>query len=121
MSEMLVFVCSLLNDACSHIEKDYLTHEYSYLDKKYNINITAEKFDSLLKVTKADPKRIRNYNDSLSIVIYSEFDDYKEVVKAYNILKYSWQRAAYHVWLSEDQTKKVSGKARCSLIRNLRE
>lgn len=56
-------------------EIDYLAYKYKYLDKNYKIHINSDVFDHAVEKYKFYPEKIRNYSDSLAVVMMLEFDD----------------------------------------------
>jgi len=84
---------------------DYIAHEYKYLNKDFTIDISAHKFQKTMKQYEYIPQRIRNYNDSLSVVLMAEFNDSDQACIANLRISYSWQRLAFHTWQTPEEAK----------------
>ncbi len=90
-------------------EIDYLAYKYKYLDKNYKIHINSNVFDQAVEKYKFYPEKIRNYSDSLAVVMMLEFDDWQKCNFATNVVAYQWARLSYHLWMTEDETRKFAG------------
>ncbi|GAA4892000.1 hypothetical protein GCM10023311_15530 [Flaviramulus aquimarinus] len=88
-------------------EFDYLDYNYKYLDSNYNINIDSIQFNKTVIKYKFIKERINKYEDSLSVILMSEFGDWKKSRIAKHRITYSWERVGYHLWKKEDEVKKM--------------
>jgi len=89
---------------------DYLNHCYKYLDKDYRIQISSHTFDSLAQANNIIIDRIKEYKDSLGVVLCGEFNSWSEVNIAHHRLTMSWLRIGYILWLSESEAEKLGSK-----------
>jgi hypothetical protein len=89
---------------------DYFSHPYKYLDKNLKISITNNEFQNTIIKYNFFSDRIEKYNDSLNVVLMAEFNDWDHARFAKMRLTYSWLRLGYHLWLSENDTKKMAKK-----------
>ena len=96
------------NIVTNPLEIDYLSYKYKYLDKNYNIHINSTDFNKAVEKYQFYPNKIRNYNDSLGVIMMIEFDDWQKCNVATNVVGYSWVRLSYHLWLTVDESKKLA-------------
>jgi len=89
-------------------EIDYLAYKYRYLDQNYKIHINSRVFNQAVEKYKFYPEKIRNYTDSLAVVMMLEFDDWQKCNFATNVVAYQWARLSYHLWMTEDETRKFA-------------
>ena len=89
---------------------DYFSHQYKYLTKNFKIEITNDKFQSLIAEYQFIPDRIVSYKDSLAVVICPEFDSWAQVNIAVNRIGFSWLRVGYYLWLNEREAEKLGAK-----------
>jgi hypothetical protein len=89
---------------------DYFNYNYKYLDKNYKISISNREFQNTIVKYEFYPELIKNYSDSLGIVLMAEFNDWDHARFAKMRLTYSWLRLGYHLWLSEHDTKQMAKK-----------
>lgn len=115
LDNMKIIVLTLLNLGfvlCANAQAriDYLSYDYKHLNENYDIVIRPEVFDSLLKKGGVNPLSLRTYSDSLMVVLLDEFDNYKNVRAAAEVLNFSWEKAAYYIWKTEKETKALASE-----------
>lgn len=89
---------------------DYFNHRYKYLDKDYQIHISSQIFDSLAKANYFYIDRIKEYKDSLGVVLCGEFNSWPAINIAHHRLTMSWLRVGYILWLSENEARDLGSK-----------
>jgi len=87
-----------------------LDRKYTYLDDNFNITIPKDTFDLALKKYNFYVNKIKKHKDSVNIILQHELKDWDASRIASLRINYSWLRLGYHLWLSEEQTKKLGEK-----------
>ncbi len=90
-----------------YLDYDYLNHNYKYLDSNFKINISNEEFQNLARKHNFYIDRIKTYRDSIPVVISDEFDHKGQVHIASIRIKFTWLRASYYLWISEEAAKEL--------------
>ncbi len=111
LAVLVVFCKSEKRDVKSdreYLNYDYFNHNYLYLTEDYSINIPSEMFDSKLNELKIPSCRINTYYDSLLVVMKLEFEDKHYARCGALRMGYSWERLAYHLWLTVDESKEFA-------------
>jgi len=108
-----LFFCILALQCCyaqqeNKFEYNVFDHKLKYLDKNYKIVISKKEFDNKVKISQAIPSRIRNFRDSVAIVLFDEFKNYEVYTAAVFQITYTWTRLANHLWQSESYLQKVA-------------
>jgi hypothetical protein len=89
---------------------NYLNRTYKYLDTDFKINIPKDTFDFAVKKYKFYKERIKKYKDSLTVVMVHEFSGNEASRFATLRIGYTWRRLAYHLWISEEESKILGNK-----------
>lgn len=88
-------------------EFDYLNHNYKYLDSNFNISIDSSSFNETIRKYKFIEERIITYRDSLSVVLMTEFGDWRRTRIAELRINYSWERVGHHLWKKENEIRQL--------------
>jgi hypothetical protein len=114
---LLIFNLSVINAQQIKPIKDinYLTHNYSTLDKDFNIKINTNDFNRTVEKYKFIRERINTYRDSLGVVLMYEFGDWTKARKGELRITYSWKRVGYHIWENEEYVKKLAKRQNINL------
>lgn len=86
---------------------DFLDKNYTYLDANFKPVISSKTFNLAVEENKFIKSRIRNYKDSLRIILAYEIKDSDASRFATNRIGYTWLRLGYHLWLSEEECKEI--------------
>ena len=107
LSPLFLVTSVLAQDANidEYMAYDYFKHDYKYLNEDFAITISHNTFQSLVEQYQFYPDKIEKYKDSLAVVMCGEFDNWQQVNIAVNRLGFTWLRAGYCFWLSEDEAK----------------
>ena len=79
---------------------DFINYKYKYLDKNFKIKISSQLFEETIVKHKFYKERITKHKDSIGVVLMAEFNDFLVGNFIKNRICFSWQRLAYHLWLS---------------------
>ncbi len=101
-------------NAQSQKEIDFLDYDYKYLTEDFQIQIDSSTFQKCIEKYNFYPERIKNYKDSLGIVMMVEFGDWKKARSAELKIVFSWKRLGYYTWLKEDEAKQFAAKFQIS-------
>jgi len=89
---------------------DFLSYNYKYLDKDFKFKISRKKFEKSIEKHKFYPERLRNYKDSLGVVLMAEFNDWDAARIAELKITYSWERVGYHLLKNKDEVIEIAKK-----------
>lgn len=89
---------------------DFLSYNYKYLDKDFKFKISKKKFENSIDKYKFSPERLRNYKDSLGVVLMAEFNDWDAARIAELKITYSWERVGYHLLKNKDEVIEIAKK-----------
>lgn len=89
---------------------DFLSYNYKYLDKDFKFKISKKKFEKSIEKHKFYPERLRNYKDSLGVVLMAEFNDWDAARIAELKITYSWERVGYHLLKNKDEVIEIAKK-----------
>lgn len=105
----------------SLLKIDFLSYNYKYLDKDFKIKIPKDVYEKTFIDYKFIPGRIKNYKDSLGVVLMAEFKDWDAVRIASIKIGYTWQRMGYHLWMNENETQELAKKLQVKVPYRLKE
>ncbi len=84
---------------------DFLAHNYTYLDSSHRITMTDQEFEFYMNKYNFIPDRIKDYEDSISVAMMAEFDNWTIARMANRRISFSWLRLSYYLWLSEENAQ----------------
>ncbi|WP_157594937.1 hypothetical protein [Psychroflexus tropicus] len=84
---------------------NYINRKYEYLDSTFKITISSNKFQTIIDKR---IKEVKNYNDSLMVVLLYELKDDNAVNIAFHRILYSWEKVGFHIWETPENAKKIS-------------
>ncbi|MDO5615257.1 MAG: hypothetical protein Q4G16_03645 [Cruoricaptor ignavus] len=88
---------------------DFLEYDYKSIDKITLKNLLSSKeFDDIIIKYKFIPDKIKHRNDSLSVSLMAEFNDWDVMRVAKLQLTYDWKRIAYYLWLCPEESKIIA-------------
>lgn len=91
----------------SVLNYNYFKHNYKYLDKDFLIVIDSELFKCAVDSFGFFSDKIRKYKDSLFVIMKLEFNSNEMALCATHKIGYSWERLAYHLWISPHEAKNI--------------
>ena len=89
---------------------DFTNYKYKNLDENFKIITTEKQYNIYVKKYKIYPQSIKNYSDSLQVVLTGEFDDFDYSRIATLKLTYSWERVALYCREDVDKIKSIAKK-----------
>lgn len=92
----------------SLLKIDYLAHSFKYLNKDFKILIDNNSFNKSLKENHYIEERIKNYSDSLGVVLMYELKDWDATRIAKQQITFSWERLGYYLHRSERDLKNLN-------------
>lgn len=97
---------------CDSIRKNtnFFTYNYKYLDDDYNIIIDTKTYKKTIKKYAFYEDRIKDYDDSLGVVMMAEFNDWDMARIANFRIGYTWLRLGYHTWQTKEEAKAFAKK-----------
>ncbi|MFB9080811.1 hypothetical protein ACFFLS_21950 [Flavobacterium procerum] len=105
----------------SLVKIDFLGYKYKYLDENFKINIPKDIYEKTFTDYKFIPGRIKNYRDSLGVVLIAEFKDNDAARIAGLRINYTWKRVGYHTWMSENEILALAKKLNIKMPYRLQE
>jgi hypothetical protein len=87
---------------------NYLTYNYQYLGKDYQIEISDDLFNETLVKYSFHNEKIDTYEDSVSVVLMAEFNDWDQARIAGARICFSWQRLCYFTWQDVHEAKEMA-------------
>lgn len=85
--------------------------KYEYLNDSYLIDIDSVSFMNLILKYRFSCDQIKTFKDSLYVIFIDNFEgDTEKSHKAKFQIGYTWKRLSYHLWISEDETKKLASR-----------
>ncbi|WP_326983170.1 hypothetical protein VUJ46_01070 [Chryseobacterium sp. MYb264] len=94
----------------SLIQIDYLAYSFKYLNKDFKILIDNNSFNKSLKENHYIEERIKNYSDSLGVVLMYELNDWDATRIAKQQITFSWKRLGYYLHRSDRDLKNLNIK-----------
>ncbi len=91
----------------SFVKMDFFKKNFKYLDSDFKINIDSITFNAAVRKYKFYTERIKNYEDSLTIVLTYELRSNHGSRIAANRITYKWKKIGYYLWLSENEAKEL--------------
>jgi hypothetical protein len=88
--------------------QNYLAFPYTLLDSHYKLNLSSERFRFFVEKYHYNEANIKNYSDSLQVVLMAELNDWQKARSAHLQITYTWQRVGQHIWQSEQQCEKLA-------------
>lgn len=93
---------------------NYVEYTYKHLDKNFKIKISDKDYQETVDKYGFYRERAigKSYKDSLLVVLSKEFgeEDTQKVNYATYQIAYSWERVAYHLWISAEDSKEFAKK-----------
>lgn len=100
---------------------DWLSHDYKYLNQDFNITITDAQFQQTVEDGKFIKERITTHNDSLSVVLYRELEDFDAVRIAKLRIDYSWERLGWNLLLDKTGAQELASRLNFKLPYRVKE
>lgn len=89
---------------------DFINYNYKYLDVDYQITATSDDFEKSLVQNRFYKNTIRNYSDSLSVVLMLEFGDWQVMNIAKSRIVFSWKKLSMYLYKEESDLKKIAAE-----------
>ena len=73
---------------------NYFVHDYKYLNNEFELDVPTDTFKVFAERCNFNPEKIRCYQDSLAVVLFGEFNTWRQRNTAHYRISFPWKKVA---------------------------